>query len=97
MPDSLPLKPATRVRKRGVSLRPSKIPTVASTDSEVSIACCHAAPPRDVARLLECYGTAMPRYLDIHQLRAIQASHQRWPIIAMGRAPASSRESEPCA
>jgi hypothetical protein len=81
MPDSLPLTPAARARKRAVALRPSKISAVASANSSVSEASCHTAPPRDVARLLAHHDTSLPRYLDIQHLSVIQEAHQRWPLI----------------
>ena len=52
-----------------------------STDKCDSAPACLAAPPRDVGRMLERYATMLPRYLDAHRLREIQASRRRWPVL----------------
>jgi hypothetical protein len=52
-----------------------------STNTSTAHNSCLAAPPRDVGRLLEHYGTALPRYLDVHRWRDIETSQQRWPLL----------------
>lgn len=59
---------------------------IVSTDISDTGRICVAAPPRDVGRMLERYGSALPHYLDAQRLREIQASHQRWPMLRPLRA-----------
>jgi hypothetical protein len=42
---------------------------------------CMAAPPRDVGRMLRRHDASLPRYLDVHRLQQIEASHRRWPLL----------------
>jgi hypothetical protein len=39
------------------------------------------APPGDVERLLQRYGTSLPQYLDVQRQRAVARSRQRWPVL----------------
>jgi len=81
MPDSPPSTIAARARKRSSSEpRTADEPKVSADNYSVGGSCL-AAPPRDVGRMLERYGTALPRYLDVHRQREIDASHQRWPLL----------------
>lgn len=81
MPDSGPLK-----NRQGAANRESfeetigEVPIV-SANIQDSGHSCLAAPPRDVGRMLERYGSALPRYLDAQRLREIRSSHQRWPML----------------
>lgn len=60
----------------------------ASADIHIPAAVCLAEPPRDVGRLLEHYGAALPQYLDAHRWREIENSRQRWPLLRTARTKA---------
>jgi hypothetical protein len=40
-----------------------------------------AAVPLDVARLLHRYGTCLPHYADVRQLRQAHEARRRWPLL----------------
>ena len=47
-----------------------------------------ATPPRDVARLLDKYGTRLPRYMDARHSRDVEESRARWSILNVHGNPA---------
>ncbi|SPE27536.1 hypothetical protein SBBP1_420040 [Burkholderiales bacterium] len=81
MPDSPLSPPAQRAWNRSSSWQGTKDKKKVNAYTESADGACLAAPPRDVGRMLERYGAALPRYLDVHRLRDIEASHQRWPLL----------------
>ena len=81
MPESpLPLVPP-QVRTPDSSSLDAVLIVEVSADIQESHTVCLAEPPRDVGRMLERYGSALPRYLDAQRLREIEASHRRWPLL----------------
>jgi hypothetical protein len=93
MPDSAPLQTYERAANRDAFEETiGDIPIVSANSSNVGGSCL-AAPPRDVGRMLEQYGSALPRYLDAQRLREIQSSHQRWPMLRPPRAANDSSGS----
>ena len=82
MPDDPLLRSCpTRAANRDTFFRDSDETATVSTNIERAAGACLAAPPRDVGRMLERYGTVLPCYLDAQRLRDIQSSQQRWPIL----------------
>lgn len=80
---------AARTNESGVALVASERlvrSTNAGSEEEVTadsraILACMAAPPRDVGRMLRRHDASLPRYLDVHRLQQIEASHRRWPLL----------------
>ncbi|HYA60253.1 MAG TPA: hypothetical protein VED85_07830 [Burkholderiaceae bacterium] len=86
MPDSAPPQTYERAANRdSFEQTIGEVPLVSANISDNGRGCL-AAPPRDVGRMLERYGSALPHYLDAQRLREIQVSHQRWPMLRPLRA-----------
>lgn len=93
MPDSAPPQTYERAANRDAFEETiGEIPIVSANISD-SVSNCLAAPPRDVGRMLERYGSALPRYLDAQRLREIRSSHERWPMLRPLGAANDSRGS----
>jgi len=86
MPDSAPLKTYERAANRASFEETIGDVAIVSANTKDGGHSCLAAPPRDVGRMLEQYGSVLPRYLDAQRLREIQSSHQRWPLLRPPRA-----------
>jgi len=93
MADSLPLSRSERAANRDRFKHDEQHSAVVSADSQSASATCLGAPPRDVGRMLERYGTMLPRYLDAQRLLEIQGSRQRWPLLRHTRAANESVDS----
>jgi len=92
MPDSLPQSAPLHAANGDSFPVKADHSTTVSANTQKADRNCLAAPPRDVGRMLERYGTALPRYLDAHRLVQIQSSHQRWPLLRpMGAANEGSK------
>lgn len=81
MPDSPPPLPAANAPSIDQDDHATVVIVEVSADRYSAAPACLAAPPRDVGRMLQRYGTTLPRYLDAQRLREIEASHERWPLL----------------
>jgi hypothetical protein len=98
MPDSLPLTTARRPQSRSHATDYYENYEPVNPLNRIVPGSALAAPPRDVARLLVCYGTGMQRYLDVQRLQGMAQLRERWPVLrGSPQAPVPDAEALKCA